>query len=80
MSWEDLLAAAAAQHGYFTTEQAAERGISRRALTWRAQKTALRSGLPMDSIGCRTGRSVLTTSCTPFRLSRRSGRSATTRR
>jgi predicted transcriptional regulator of viral defense system len=38
MSWEDLLAAAAAQHGYFTTEQAAEHGISRRALTWRAQQ------------------------------------------
>jgi predicted transcriptional regulator of viral defense system len=37
MSWEDLLAAAAAQHGYFTTEQAAGHGISRRALTWRAQ-------------------------------------------
>ena len=37
MSWEDLLATAAAQHGYFTTEQAAEQGISRRALTWRAQ-------------------------------------------
>jgi predicted transcriptional regulator of viral defense system len=38
MSWEDLLATAAAQHGYFTTEQAAEHGISRRALTWRAQQ------------------------------------------
>ncbi len=37
MSWEELLAAAAAQHGYFTTAQAAEHGISRRALTWRAQ-------------------------------------------
>ena len=37
MSWEDLLTTAAAQHGYFTTEQAAEHGISRRALTWRAQ-------------------------------------------
>ena len=37
MPWDDLLAAAAAQHGYFTTEQAAEQGISRRALTWRAQ-------------------------------------------
>jgi len=37
MSWEDLLASAAAQHGYFTTEQAVEHGISRRALTWRAQ-------------------------------------------
>ncbi|MEW5992240.1 MAG: type IV toxin-antitoxin system AbiEi family antitoxin domain-containing protein [Chloroflexota bacterium] len=37
MSWEDLLAAAAAQHGYFTTEQAAEHGISRRALSWRAE-------------------------------------------
>jgi len=36
MSWEDLLATAAAQHGYFTTAQAAENGISRRALTWRA--------------------------------------------
>jgi predicted transcriptional regulator of viral defense system len=38
MSWEDLLSIAAAQHGYFTTEQAAEHGISRRALTWRAQQ------------------------------------------
>jgi hypothetical protein len=37
MSWDDLLATAAAQHGYFTTAQAAEHGISRRALTWRAQ-------------------------------------------
>jgi len=37
MPWEDLLAAAAAQHGYFTTELAAEHGISRRALSWRAQ-------------------------------------------
>lgn len=37
MSWEDLLRTAAAQHGHFTTEQAAEHGISRRALTWRAQ-------------------------------------------
>jgi predicted transcriptional regulator of viral defense system len=38
MSWEDLLETAAAQHGYFTTDQAAEHGISRRALTWRAQQ------------------------------------------
>lgn len=37
MSWDDLLATAAAQHGYFTTAQAAEHGISRRALTWRTQ-------------------------------------------
>jgi predicted transcriptional regulator of viral defense system len=37
MSWDDLLEAAAAQHGYFTTEQAAEHGISRRALSWRAR-------------------------------------------
>lgn len=37
MSWGDLLTTAAAQHGYFTTGQAAEHGISRRALTWRAQ-------------------------------------------
>lgn len=37
MSWHDLLSTAGAQHGYFTTEQAAEHGISRRALTWRAQ-------------------------------------------
>jgi predicted transcriptional regulator of viral defense system len=37
MSGGDLLATAAAQHGYFTTAQAAEHGISRRALTWRAQ-------------------------------------------
>lgn len=35
MPWEDLLATAGAQHGYFTTAQAAEHGISRRALTWR---------------------------------------------
>ena len=35
MSWDDLLTAAAAQHGYITTAQAAEHGISRRALTWR---------------------------------------------
>lgn len=38
MSWDDLLSTAAAQHGYFTTELAAEHGISRRALTWRVQK------------------------------------------
>ncbi len=38
MSWDDYLSTAAAQHGYFTTEQAAEHGISRRALTWRAQQ------------------------------------------
>jgi predicted transcriptional regulator of viral defense system len=38
MSWDDLLSTAAAQHGYFTTAQAAEHGISRRALTWRAQQ------------------------------------------
>ncbi|MEX2314078.1 MAG: type IV toxin-antitoxin system AbiEi family antitoxin domain-containing protein [Thermomicrobiales bacterium] len=37
MSWDDLLATAAAQHGYFTAAQAAEQGISRRALSWRAQ-------------------------------------------
>jgi predicted transcriptional regulator of viral defense system len=37
MSWDDLLSTAAAQHGYFTTAQAAEHGISRRALTWRTQ-------------------------------------------
>lgn len=37
MSWADLLATAAQQRGFFTTEQAAEHGISRRALTWRAQ-------------------------------------------
>ncbi len=36
MSWEALLATAAAQRGYFTTAQAAEHGISRRALSWRA--------------------------------------------
>lgn len=40
MRWEDLLATAAAQHGYFTTAQAAELGISRRTLTWRAQHGA----------------------------------------
>jgi predicted transcriptional regulator of viral defense system len=38
MSWADLLATAAEQHGYFTTAQAAEHGISRRALAWRAQQ------------------------------------------
>lgn len=38
MSWDDLLATAAAQHGYFTTAQAAEHGISRRALTWRTHQ------------------------------------------
>ncbi len=37
MSWDELLSTAAAQHGYFTTAQAAEHGISRRALTWRTQ-------------------------------------------
>lgn len=37
MSWDNLLSTAAAQHGYFTTAQAAEYGLSRRALTWRAQ-------------------------------------------
>ncbi len=35
MSWDDLLATAAPQHSYFTTAQAADHGISRRALTWR---------------------------------------------
>ncbi len=40
MSWNDLLATAGPQHGYFTTAQAAEHGISRRALTWRAQQGA----------------------------------------
>lgn len=45
MSWEDLLAAAGEQHGYFTTADAARHGISRRALTWRAQHgSALRVG------------------------------------
>lgn len=33
-----MLSTAAAQHGYFTTGQAAGHGISRRALTWRAQR------------------------------------------
>ncbi len=37
MSWEDLLTIAAAQRGYFRSAQAAEHGISRRALTWRAE-------------------------------------------
>lgn len=37
MSWEDLLATAGAQRGHFTTAQAADHGISRRALTWRAE-------------------------------------------
>jgi predicted transcriptional regulator of viral defense system len=40
MSWDDLLATAATQHGYFTTAQAAEHGISRRALTWRTQHSS----------------------------------------
>jgi predicted transcriptional regulator of viral defense system len=40
MPWNDLLAAAADQHGYFTTAQAAEHGISRRALVWRAHNGA----------------------------------------
>ena len=45
MSWEDLLAVAGEQHGYFTTAEAARHGISRRALTWRAQHgSALRVG------------------------------------
>ena len=38
MSWDELLASAARQHGYFTTRQAAELGISRRALAWRAAR------------------------------------------
>jgi predicted transcriptional regulator of viral defense system len=38
MSWDELLAAAADQRGYFTTAQAAEYGISRRALTWRTRR------------------------------------------
>ena len=37
MSWDDLLSTAAAHHGFFTTAQAAEHAISRRALSWRAQ-------------------------------------------
>lgn len=36
MSWDELLTTAAGQHGYFTSAQAATAGISRRALTWRA--------------------------------------------
>ncbi len=38
MSWDDLLGTAAAQHGYFTSAQAAEQGISRRVLAWRAKR------------------------------------------
>lgn len=38
MSWAELLATAATQHGYFTRAQAADHGISRRALTWRAER------------------------------------------
>lgn len=37
MSWQELLITAATQRGYFTSAQAAEHGISRRALTWRAE-------------------------------------------
>jgi predicted transcriptional regulator of viral defense system len=37
MSWQSLLTTAAVQRGYFTTAQAADHGISRRALTWRAE-------------------------------------------
>lgn len=37
MPWENPLATAAAHRGYFTSAQAAEHGISRRALTWRAE-------------------------------------------
>jgi len=45
MSWEDLLATAADQHGYFTSAQAAAAGISRRAMTWRAEHgSAARAG------------------------------------
>ncbi len=45
MSWIDLLATAAHQHGYFTSAQAAAAGISRRALTWRAEHgSAARAG------------------------------------
>jgi predicted transcriptional regulator of viral defense system len=38
MSWEALLGIAGSQHGYFTARQAAELGISRRALAWRAAR------------------------------------------
>jgi len=45
MSWDELLATAASQHGYFTSAQAAMAGISRRALTWRAEHgSAARAG------------------------------------
>lgn len=37
MPWQSLLATSAAQGGYFTTAQAADHGISRRALTWRTE-------------------------------------------
>lgn len=37
MTWQSLLRTAAVQRGYFTTAQAAGHGISRRALTWRAE-------------------------------------------
>lgn len=36
MSWNGLLTLAANQHGYFTTAQAAQQGVSRRALAGRA--------------------------------------------
>jgi predicted transcriptional regulator of viral defense system len=38
MSWDELLAIAGSQHGYFTARQGAELGISRRALAWRAAR------------------------------------------
>ena len=38
MSWDELLAIAGSQHGYFTARQAVELGISRRALAWRAAR------------------------------------------
>ena len=45
MSWIELLATAADQHGYFTSAQAATAGISRRALAWRAEHgSATRAG------------------------------------
>lgn len=45
MSWEELLAIAGSRHGYFTARQAAELGVSRRALAWRAARAFVdRSG------------------------------------
>lgn len=79
MSWDYLLSTAAALHGFFTTDQAAEHGISRRALTRRAQRGSaerIADGpyrLPHWPIGADA-------TCMPCWPSPRSGPSVTTRR